>query len=77
VVHTASDYVSTEQFQYEFVSFFTPRDVSKCVYIINVEAFYGPLFVFRNYGSVGDDKNKLFCALSKSKWGEYFDDRIH
>jgi hypothetical protein len=42
-----------------------------------VEAIYGPLFVFQNYGSVGDEKNKLFCALPKSKWGKYFDDRIH
>jgi hypothetical protein len=42
-----------------------------------VEAIYGPLFVFRNYGSVGDDKKKIFCALLKSKWGKYFDDRVH
>jgi hypothetical protein len=41
------------------------------------EALYGPLFVFRNYGSVGDDKNQLFCELPKSKWGKYFDDKIH
>jgi hypothetical protein len=42
-----------------------------------VDAIYGPLFVFQNYGSVGDEKNKLFYALPKSKWGRYFDDRIH
>jgi hypothetical protein len=77
VVHTASDYVSIEQFQQEFVTSFTLGDISNCVYIIKVEAIYGPLFVFQNYGSVGDEKNKLFCALPKSKWGKYFDDRIH
>jgi hypothetical protein len=72
----ASDYVSIEQFQHEFVSSFTLGDISNCVYTIKVEAIYEPLFVFRNYGSVGDEKNKLFCALTKSKWGKYFDDRI-
>jgi hypothetical protein len=76
VVHTASDYVSIKQFQHEFVSSFTLGDISNCVYIIKVEAIYGPLFVFQNYGSVGYDKNQLFCALPKSKWGKYFDDRI-
>ena len=77
VVHTASDYVSIERFQNEFVSSFTLGDISNCVCIVKVEAIYGPLFVFQNYGSVGDEKNKLFCALPKSKWGKYFDDRIH
>jgi hypothetical protein len=77
VVHMASDYVSIERFQDEFVSSFTLGDISNCVYIIKVEAIYGPLVVFQNYGSVGDDKNKLFCALPKSKWGKCFDDRIH
>jgi hypothetical protein len=77
VVHTASDCVSIERFQDEFVSSFTLGDISNCEYIIKVEVIYGPMFVFRNYGSVGDDKNKLFCALPKSKWGKYFDDRIH
>ncbi len=73
----ASDYVSVIRFQNEFVSSFTLGDISNCVYINKVEAIYEPLFVFQNYGSVGDDKNKLFCALLKSKWGKYFDDRIH
>ncbi len=77
VVHMASDYVSIEGFQQEFVTSFTLGNISNCVYIIKVEAFYGSLFVFQNYGSVGDEKNKLFCALPKSKWGKYFDDRIY
>jgi hypothetical protein len=46
VVHTASDYVSIEQFQQEFVTPFTLRDISNCVYIIKMEAIYGPLLVF-------------------------------
>jgi hypothetical protein len=46
VVHTASDYVSIEQFQQEFVTSFILGDISNCVYIIKVEAIYGPLFVF-------------------------------
>ncbi len=46
VVHMASDYVSIEQFQNEFVSSFTLGDISNCVYIVTVEAIYGPLFVF-------------------------------
>ncbi len=77
VEHTASDYVSIHLFQHEFVSSFTLGDISNCVYIFKVKAICGPLFVFQNYGSVGDEKNKLFCALPKSKWGKYFDDRIH
>jgi hypothetical protein len=67
VVHTASDYVSIERIQQEFVTPFTLGDISNCVYIIKVEAITGPLLVFRNYSSVGDEKNKLFCALPKSK----------
>jgi hypothetical protein len=69
--YTASDYGSIEGFQQEFVSSFTLGDISNCVYMIKVEAIYGPLFVFCNYGSVGDDKNKSFCALPKLKWGKF------
>ena len=70
VVHTASDYVSIEWFQQEFVTSFTLGDISNCVYIIKVEAIYGLLFVFQNYGSAGDDQNKLFCALPKIRMGK-------
>ncbi len=51
VVHTASDYVSSEQLEKKFVSSFILRDVMNCVYIVKVEAIHGPLFVFKNYGS--------------------------
>jgi hypothetical protein len=49
VVHSASDYVSTEQLEKEFVSSFILGDVMNCVYIVKVEAIHGPLFVFKNY----------------------------
>ncbi len=63
VVHTASDYVSSEQLEKEFVSLFISGDVMNYVYILKVEAIYGPLFVFKNYGSSGDKADKLFCTL--------------
>jgi hypothetical protein len=36
-----------------------------CVYIVKVEAIHGPLFVFKNYGSSGENANKLFCTSQK------------
>ena len=77
VIHTASDYLSMARFQEEFVSSFTLGDISQCLYVVKVEAIYGPLLVFWNYGYVGEDKGKLFCALPKSKWGQYFDTQIN
>jgi hypothetical protein len=55
VVHTASDYVSSEQLEKKFVSLFILGDVMNCVYVVKVEAIHGPLFVFKNYGSSGDN----------------------
>jgi hypothetical protein len=49
VVHTASEYVSSEQLEKEFVSSCILGDVMNCVYIVKVEAIHGPLFVFKNY----------------------------
>jgi hypothetical protein len=63
VVNTASDYVSSEQLEREFVSWFILGDVMNCVYIVKAEAIHGPLFVFKNYGSCGDNATKLFCTL--------------
>ncbi len=51
VVHTASDYVSSDQLEKEFVSSFILGDVMNCVYIVKVEAIHGPLFAFENYDS--------------------------
>ncbi len=71
VVHTASDYVSSEQLEKEFVSSLILGDVMNCVYIFKVEAIHGPLFVFKNYGSSGDNATKLFCTLPQRRWGQY------
>ncbi len=51
LVHTSSDYVSSEQLEKEFMSSFILGDVMNCVYIVKVEAIHGPLFVFKNYDS--------------------------
>jgi hypothetical protein len=40
-----------------------------CVYIVKVEAIHGPLFVFKNYGSSGENANKLFCTLPQRDGG--------
>ncbi len=69
VVHTASDYVSSEQLGKEFVSSLILGDVMNCVYIDKVEAIHGPLFVFKNYGSSGENATKLFCTLPQRRWG--------
>jgi hypothetical protein len=70
VVHTASDYVSSEQTEKEFVSSFILGDVMNCVYIVKVEAIHGPLFVFKNYGSSRINANKLLCTLPQRRWGQ-------
>jgi len=77
VVHTASDYVSMEQLQSDFITSFTLGNITECVYIVNIDSIRGPLFVFKNYGSVGGDMNKLICSIPQEKWGQYFSDRIY
>jgi hypothetical protein len=67
VVHTASDYVSSEQLETEFESSFILGDVMNCVYIVKVEAIPGPLFVFKNYGSSQENANNLFCTLPQKR----------
>ncbi len=62
VVHTASDYVSSEQLGTEFVPFFIIGDVIKCVYIVKVEAIHGPLFVFKKYGSSGEMQTNYYSV---------------
>jgi hypothetical protein len=76
VVYTASDHVSSEQLETEFMSSIILGDVMNCVYIFKVEAIYGPLFVFKNYGSSGENANKLFCTLPQRRWGQYFSNKI-
>ncbi len=77
VVHTASDYISIDQLQNDFITSFTLGNIETCLYIVVVDAIHGPLFVFQNYGSDTNDKKRLFCALPQSKWGQYFDNRIY
>ncbi len=76
VVHTASDCVSSEQMEKEFVSLFILGDVMNCVYIVKVEAIHEPLFVFKNYGSSGENADKLFCTLPQRSWRQYFSNKI-
>ncbi len=76
VVLTVSDYVSSEQLEKEFVSSFILGDVMNCVYIVKVEAIHGPLFVFKNYGSSGENANKFFCNMPQRRWGQYFSNKI-
>ena len=76
VVHIASDYVSSEQLEKEFVSSFILGDNMNFVYIVKVESIHGPLFVFKNYGSSGDSATKLFCTLPQRRWGQYFSNKI-
>ncbi len=67
VVHTASDYVSMDQLQSDFITSFTLGNITKCVYIVNIDSILGPLFVFKNYGSVGEDRNICFCSIPQEK----------
>ncbi len=76
VVHTASDYVSSEQLEKEFALLFILGDVMNCVYIVKVEAIHGPLFVFKNYGSTEENAKKLFCTLPQRRLGQYFSNKI-
>jgi hypothetical protein len=76
VVYAASDYVSSELLEKEFVLSFKLGDVMNCVYIVKVEVIHGPLFVFKSYGASGDNSIKLFCTLPQKKWGQYFSNKI-
>ena len=65
VVHTASDYVSMDQVQSDFITSFTLGNITECVYIVNIDSILGPLFVFKNHGSVGEERNKCFCSIEE------------
>ncbi len=74
VVHTASDYVSLDDLQSKFVIPFVLGDILDWIYIVKIEAIHGPLFVFSNYGAIG---NELFCSLPQQDWGKYFSNNIN
>jgi hypothetical protein len=69
VVHTASDYLSSDELEKEFVSSFILGDVMNCVYIVKVEAIHGPLFVFKNYGSSGEKSKQIMLYLATKELG--------
>ncbi len=35
---------------------------------MNKDSILRPLFVFKNYGSEGEDTNKCFCSIPQEKW---------
>ena len=76
MVHTASNYVSSEQLEKKFVSSFMIGDVMNCVCIVKVEAIHGPLFVFEDYGFSGENATKLFCTLPWRRLRQYFSNKI-
>jgi hypothetical protein len=43
------------------------------VYIVKVEAIHGPLFVFKSYGSSGENAKMI---LPQRRWGQYFSSKI-
>ncbi len=51
-------------------------DVMTCLYIVKIESIRGLLNVFKDYGAHGGNVNKLFCALPRREWGQYFSSRI-
>jgi hypothetical protein len=70
VVHTASDYVSIKQFAKEFVSMFSLGNIMSCEYIVKAEVIHGPLFVFKNYGSLKRKCNQIVLYLARKEMGE-------
>jgi hypothetical protein len=60
----------------ESVSSFILGDVMNCMYIVKVEAIHGSLFVFKKYGSSGENASKLFCTLPQRRRGQYFSNKI-
>jgi len=58
VVQTASDYVSMDQLQSDFITLFKLGNITECVYIVNIDAILGPLFVLKIMDLRGGDMNK-------------------
>jgi hypothetical protein len=69
MVHTASDYLSSEQLETEFVSLFILGDVMNYVYIVKVEAIHGPLFVFKNYCSSAEKCYQIILYFATKEMG--------
>jgi hypothetical protein len=73
IIHTASNYLSWEKMDSEFICAFSLGDPSTCVYIVDVCTITDPLFVCRNYGKSGEH---FLCSLPYRQWGNYFQDRL-
>ena len=76
VIHSASKNLSLKTIEEEFVAEFKFGREDKCIFIVDADAIISPLFVFKNYGGIGADKENYFCALPQRKWAQYFDRRI-
>jgi hypothetical protein len=51
----------------EVVSLFTLRNIMNCIYIVKVEVIHGPQFVFKNYGSSGENATRYSACLGGPK----------
>ena len=69
VIHTASNYLSWDEMDANFISEFTLGHIKTCVYIVDVATISDPLFVFRNCGK---DSLHHLCSLPYRRWGNYF-----
>ena len=65
--HSASDYLPFEQLQHEFMSTFVLGDVMTSLYIVKIESIRAPLNVFKDYGTHGEDVNKMICTLQADR----------
>ena len=61
VIHTASDYLSWQTIEKDFVAQFKFGDEDKCIFIVDVDTIISPLFVFKNFGGSDSDKGNYFC----------------
>ena len=73
VIHTASNYLSWDEMNENFISEFTLGNIKTCVYIVDVATISDPLFVFRNYGK---DSFHHLCSLPYRRWGIYFRNKL-
>ena len=73
VVHVATQYVSWDRLERDFVVPFTLGDIKDCVYIVAVSNIVDPLNVVQDYGN---DGVHYFCTLPYCHWGSYFTNQL-
>ena len=76
VVHTSTTYVPWSTVTQNFVAAFKLGTLDKCLFVVKIQNIVRPLFVWRNYGGIGPNTARYFCALPSRDWGDYFGDRI-